>query len=199
MAGPRASTFDLSRVYEILGIRNPRTNLDVNEQLIQTVQVADVSSSFASEQFTARAAASAALGPIVAQTSRFELKAIAPGGIVVEAVFMWAERAAGTPAEQVFLNIEDPNPLLLGPAISVPLNVGGATVTSTLTRGHLAAASFPDVPIFLDPITAQRSIETLGWFVPSGQVLAMESDTQNAFFMRSEFQWREIPQSAGPQ
>ena len=199
MATRRAGTFDLGRVYRALGVRSTSVNPDLDTaNLIQTIQVADMSKSFAPEAFEARAvgALAGASGPI----RTYEVKAIAPGGIVIE-IFRVVQPAAITLG--VVVTIQSTTRMAGVTTVAAgKLDVGGVPTTSTVEQDAAAPLAVPvgaSGPIKLVGDSSDVILfNPISWFVPASFFLTLTSfgliDLEDV-----DIQWREIPQPQGEQ
>ena len=130
-----------------------------------------------SEPFEARGLASGAVsaglvGPASAAT--FELRAIAPGGIVIERFLV---RYFGVAQLPDLLIRESTTALLHQTAFGNPtdtLQLGGVGAMSTFEYGAITNAFFPDLPGAPRIQSSELNIEGLRWYIGSGSFLAIQ-------------------------
>lgn len=197
MATRSAGTFDLGRVYRALGVRSTAVQPDLDtKNLIQTIQVADMSKSFAPEAFEARAvgALAGASGPVRV----YELKAIAPGGVVIEAL-----RTVGL---EVVISSQSTTRMAGGTTVAAgKLDVGGVATTSTVEQDSAAPLAVPPGakgPIKLVPATGIAVVgeiifNPVSWFVPPAFFFTVATFSGLIDLEDLDIQWREIPQPQG--
>lgn len=199
MPDPRsATTFDLSAVYRALGVRSPNTNVILDtERLTPTIQIADMSRSFAPEAFESRAVSTIVGANVAAEFTICQINSIAPGGIVIERVDLRAATSALVALPQTSMQIGAPLTLnnIITPTI---LNVGGSPVTSTVQAGSLGAVPGTTIFVNLDPANGLKTFENFGWFIPSASSFRLVALGLNEF-QWLQVQWREIPQARGQQ
>jgi len=197
MPDPRSTTtFDLSAAYRSLGVRSPNTNVKLNTELLTpTVQVADVSRSFAPEAFEARGVCTIVAGNVAAENSICQINSNAPGGIVIERVDIRGATAALAAVDQTTMEVGAPLALnnIVVPTI---LDVGGTPVRSTVEAGSLITILTTFVN--LEPASGLKTFENFGWFIPSASSFRIGSLLVNNFLWL-QVQWREIPQARGQQ
>jgi hypothetical protein len=169
-----------------------------------TIQLADLSRSFAAEVFERRAM----VGTIVwASTADYvgimEIKCQAVGGIVIESlsVIDGDPPYAGTDGSPGFRMTITESPLLAGVTFPVePLNIGGNAVKSTMRRGEGPDASwYGSHPwAFISPLWELQP--TTIWVRP-GSYLTLGSAAFNTSTDVSaatvNMVWREIPEIQG--
>jgi len=193
--GRQNTTFGTSSLLRSLGVQSQENPQIDPSQMIETVLVADLSKSFANQQFEARGVASADISS-VAQRVFWEIKSNAPGGIVIESVNVFLTDNVSAPLTETFLMSRGVPALEL---VQVPvtriINVGGADVASLLFVGSMGAA-LPD-SVQVQTVDGVFRNDTFNWFVPSGDffIVATEVVDRNLFTL---VQWREIPQAPGP-
>jgi len=185
--GLQATTFNLSKVQQALGVRSINTTPNlVTADLVQSITVADMSKSFASESFEARALGTTQL------VSTACLHSLGIGGIVIERLRVVGPIPIAGPAFQLRLSIED---AIDFPTPARKMDVGGQPTRSRWTDGGLATKI--DASITLDS-QGRYDADVISWFIPAKFSLLMETFPLFADIFY-EVQWREIPQSAGPQ
>jgi len=192
MASIQASTFNITAAQRALGIRSPIVNPDFSPEIVQTVQMADVSKSFAAEAFEARAVGTTG----AAAAAATELHAIAPGGIVIERLTL-SERVV--PPVGIFIEVRATSNLNAVSFISNKMDVGGSLTNSTLRQSILPGPGvLPNfVRIETDP-DGFFDLSDISWFVPAGNFLTCSIQAP-AVDLYVEVQWREIPQPQGAQ
>lgn len=175
------TSFDLSAVQRALGMK-VGVSLPSMEtaSMIPTFLVGDMSSSFASEAFEARA--------VYALDGRaHEIQAIAPGGIVVERL-----RITGAANDLVTAGIFTTKQIV-DTANLARMDVGGTPTSSRIFNEPIAAAGAPFNTHFTLNAAGVYTPGQISWVVSSGSFLAFNAGAS----VTLEIQWREIPISVG--
>lgn len=169
------------------------------ENMIPVVKLADFSKSFAAEAFEARGVLGATLGAPAGDRPIIELRALAPGGVVIEEVRVFNGIVFGAPGEAVrFENDAAPAIGPPAPVTETVLNVGGQPVGSTGISFALLGAvpATPSIPIQLS-LSGLAEVTNMSWFLPSGRVFRINGEVNLTAILSASIQFREIPVSLG--
>jgi len=189
---PVPTTFDLSRVQRALGAKSGFAQpFFANEFLYPLLVVGDMSRSFGPEQFERRGVVSNNAVSTVPNPGVAQLIAIAPGGIVIETVNFFSTN----PLTIAFCSVQTPPRTVLNPQTPDVFNVGGDPVQSISTGGDTATV-IAGAQFHLDA-DAQKTIDELGWFVPTGSAFEVLCSLAFPEELLVTVQWREIPQAPG--
>lgn len=195
------TTFDLSSVQRALGMKVgvglPSMQTD---SMMPVVLLADFSRSFAAEAFESRGVlGSETLSGDVLNRPVIELKAISPGGVVIEEVRVFHGVLNGLASARVtFLNQVNPIAVPLAPIVDPEniIEIGGDPVTSVGRSFALVGEpSSAGIPVILDAGSA--AVTNMGWFLPSGRVFRINGTLAPTSTLAASIQFREIPVSVG--
>lgn len=164
----------------------------------QVLVVGDLSTSFASQQFEARGVSGTTRDGNATDLATVQLIANARGGIVIEALDVFAQ-AGGVPAPEpiFFFNIGTVLVLSVGASVAI-IQAGGQPTTSSVESGTTTTpiTGAGAIQLFLDD--GFLRLENTNWFVPSGSALIVQARGVALSEIAPIFQWREIPEAPGP-
>lgn len=171
--------FPSTEALKRLGIVEPEVFYPSGGELTPTIQVADLSRSVASEPVEGRVYRFVVQAGSIGRLSVFELRCMAPGGLVVERGFLAFppdSSASGSTADGAQVQV-DGNRFVTVPSSSAGLDIGGVATRSEFTTGVLLPGSITGA--------SQRWHNSMAApiYVRSGETFRIFTNQQNLFLM----------------
>lgn len=192
------TTFAVTELLRLLGVKGQHVPALAIGEYQPVMVMGDFSGTLAVEPIETRAFAGASFGPGGAgRYAEVEFLAVAPGGVVIEALFLGQPESSATdPRVWVRSGLTT---FLTGPLTpSTPVPTGGGNPTSQLTQSYSfvswGSVTAPELP--WSPALQQFDFSPIRWFVPSGSRIAFQASGLNTR-LNVVISWRELPEPVG--
>lgn len=190
-----SAKFPSAEILRRLGVDRPQLFDAAGERLVPTMTVLDMSRSIATEPVEARGYCRVAMQLFPGQLTTFQLRCLAPGGVLVERLVIISPGGLGGIATSVAV-IPQSVALAL-PAAPAPISVGGLSVNSVPEIGPTVAlqpGAALGIPYQVVDSFGFSSPFELGFnlYVRAGEVLIVQPGAASELQMAVA--WRELPE-----
>lgn len=185
----------LQDAYGRLGVKGGA--MPTIDDVVPVMVVGSVADSLAAELFEARGFFGASpIRAVLSNAVGLELYAIAPGGVLIQQLYMAQRSQGGTTLAWLSIG---PTSLLSTPTARSVLNVGGAPVRSTVATDVSVAAVLPsdaqELPVWTVSAGAEHQVVDLSplrIYVPTGNYLSLILQATDTPEMGVLLGWREL-------